>query len=100
MNLTLREIMTKEVMSVKPEMPMLAAAKILTQNKFHGLPVVDSDNKLIGLFTEYDLISSVGDDKSVHLPTLQTVISNLRVFGKDKHEFKKEIKEISNLKVG
>lgn len=88
-----RDIMTKEVVSVRPETPLLDVAKILAEHNFDGVPVVDNDNKLVGLVTEYDLINKTS---AVHLPTLQVVLRNLPEFRKEEAHFQEEI---LNLKV-
>lgn len=90
------DIMTKEVVSVDSEMPLFEAAKILSEHNFDGVPVVDKENKLVGILTEYNLISH---SSSIHLPTLQKILKDINVFGKDKSHFKKEFQDIITLKV-
>ncbi len=90
--LSVRQIMTKNVVCVSPETPLLDVYKLLSERGFNGVPVVDNDKKLIGIITQYNLIS-----QQLHLPTLQTVISNLPVFHKDKKEFDEELGKISKL---
>lgn len=54
---SLQAIMTKEVISASPNTPLMEAGKIMARHKFNGLPIVDSENKLLGIVTEYDIIS-------------------------------------------
>jgi len=91
-----KNIMTKEVISIRPEMPLLDGAKLLIQHDFHGIPVVDNENKLIGLLTEYDLISK---NSFIHLPTLQIVLQKLAVNSQDRSGFEEELKELRMLTV-
>jgi CBS domain-containing protein len=51
-----RDIMTKPVISVRPETSVKEAAATLAGNGFTGLPVVDGDDRLIGIVTEADLV--------------------------------------------
>ncbi|TSC79298.1 MAG: CBS domain-containing protein [Parcubacteria group bacterium Gr01-1014_29] len=95
-DLKVKDIMTKEVVTVSPDMPISEAAKILLEQNFDGVPVVDKDNKLVGILTEYDLVSK---GSALHLPTFQTILQNLQVFRKDKSQFQKEFEDISSLKV-
>ena len=88
-----KDIMSKEVVSVHPDTPLLDVAKVLAEHNFDGVPVVDSDNKLVGIVTEYDLINKTS---AVHLPTLQVVLRNLPQFKKEEAHFQEEI---LNLKV-
>ena len=95
-DLKITDIMTKEVVSVTPEMPLFEAAKILSEHNLDGAPVVNETNKLLGIITEYDLISQ---SSSIHLPTLQKILQDIKVFGKDKSQFKKEFQDVIALKV-
>ena|SRR3989338_1591478 len=94
--ISIKDIMTKKVISVLPDTPIIEAAKKLSKYNFDGMPVVDKNNKLVGILTEYDLVSK---GSSIHLPTFQIILENLKVFKKDRSKFKKEIKEISSLTV-
>jgi len=55
-SLTVKDIMTKEVVSVRPETSVFEAHKIISSNYFNGLPVIDDENRLLGIITEYDLL--------------------------------------------
>lgn len=83
-----KDIMTKEVIVVHVDTPLLDVAKILAEHNFDGVPVTDKDNKLVGLVTEYDLINKTS---AVHLPTLQVVLRNLPQFKKEEQHFQQEI---------
>jgi acetoin utilization protein AcuB len=49
------EIMTRDVVSVEPEVSAQEAASIMVDNRFGALPVVKND-KLVGIITETDLL--------------------------------------------
>jgi CBS domain-containing protein len=53
---TASEIMNTQVVSVHPEDKLETAVKILTENKISGLPVVNADNKVIGIISDRDLL--------------------------------------------
>lgn len=91
-----RDIMSREVVSVKPETPLFEAASVIAKHNFDGVPVIDEKGKLVGILTEYDLISK---GSMVHLPTLQVVLQNLTAFRKDRSQFEKEVKEVASMKV-
>ena len=88
--------MTKEVISVNPETSLTDAARILMEKEFDGLPVIDRNNVLVGILTQYDMISK---GTALHLPTIQVVLENISVFNKDKKQFQKSIREITSLAV-
>ena len=50
------EIMNKNVLSVHFDDKLEDAVKIMTGNKVSGLPVVDKENKIIGVITDRDLL--------------------------------------------
>lgn len=65
-----RDVMSRYVISVKEETPMLEAVKILVENHISGLPVVRDDMTLTGLLSEKDAIvlfyeSEEADNKTV-----------------------------------
>lgn len=52
--LTVKEVITKEVITVTEDTPLEEAARLMADNKIGGLPVM-RDNKLVGIITETDL---------------------------------------------
>ncbi len=50
------EIMHRDVVSVPPDLGVSQAARILLENKYGCLPVVDSENRLLGIVTEADFL--------------------------------------------
>lgn len=61
-----KDIMIKDVIAVFPETTLLKASAIMTKNGYNGLPVVNKDQKVIGIITEYDLLTK---GTAIHLPT-------------------------------
>lgn len=53
------DIMTKKVRTLSPEMPVKDAIGALLVQKISGLPVVDASGKIIGMFTEKDVLRNV-----------------------------------------
>lgn len=95
-NLTVEKIMTQNPATVGPDDSVVYVAKILNQRGFNGLPVVDKENKLVGIITEYDLVSK-GD--AMHLPTLINILGNVDFYKKDKSLIKDDLKKMLTLKV-
>ena len=69
-----RDIMTKNVITVTPDTEITQAAKLLLENHFNGLPVVDESGKLIGIICQDDLIIQ---QKRLPLPSLFTFFDGL-----------------------
>jgi CBS-domain-containing membrane protein len=47
-----KDIMTKDVVSVRRETPIIEAIRLLMGNEITGLPVVEDDMTLVGMLTE------------------------------------------------
>ena len=53
------EIMTKEVLKAKEDMSISDAAKLMDKHDINRLPVVDEEDKLIGIVTRGDIIGAL-----------------------------------------
>ncbi|VAW43293.1 Inosine-5'-monophosphate dehydrogenase [hydrothermal vent metagenome] len=58
-NLTMKELMTPKPITISPDATIGDAARIMLEHRVSGLPVVDSDGKLVGIITESDIFSMV-----------------------------------------
>ena len=61
-----KDIMTPKVVSVSPEASLLEASDLMTKGEYNGLPVVSGSGRVLGIITEYDLLSK---GTRIHLPT-------------------------------
>ena len=50
------DVMSRPVVSVAPAMPVRSAMVLLVENAFGALPVVDEDDRLLGVVSEGDLL--------------------------------------------
>ncbi|HVT26878.1 MAG TPA: CBS domain-containing protein [Lacipirellulaceae bacterium] len=57
----IRDIMSKSVVSIRPEATMVEAVKILTKHHLSGAPVVSSQGELVGFISEPNLMDVVFD---------------------------------------
>ncbi|HKE39566.1 MAG TPA: CBS domain-containing protein [Casimicrobiaceae bacterium] len=55
------DIMTRRVVTVARNTPVVEAASLMIGLKIGGLPVVDSTNKVLGIITETDLLKALVD---------------------------------------
>ena len=53
---TVKEAMSTDVVTVGPDVPVTAAARIMRDAGVSGLPVIDSDGRVVGILTEADLL--------------------------------------------
>ena len=56
MTMQVRDVMTRHVISVPTDETILKAAQLMLQNRISGLPVVDAEDKLVGIVTEGDFL--------------------------------------------
>jgi acetoin utilization protein AcuB len=57
--LKIKDIMAPNPISILPDATLAEAAQLMLDNKFSGLPVVDSNKKVIGIITESDIFRMV-----------------------------------------
>jgi len=71
MVLKAKDIMTKNVISVRKETPIREAVALLAKHNITGIPVVEDDMTLVGILSEKDLLTLVygqegEEDKTVN----------------------------------
>jgi CBS domain-containing protein len=94
--LTAKDIMTRNIIAVTPDTTVERLAKLLSEHKISGMPVLDENGKLVGIVTENDLISR---NKRLHIPTVVTIfdaIIYLERPGKLEEEIKKMVGALVN----
>jgi acetoin utilization protein AcuB len=62
--LTVEKIMTRAVMTVKPGDSILDAAQIMLEHKVSGLPVLDAEEKIVGILTESDIFRMLVEQRT------------------------------------
>ncbi|MCB4791761.1 MAG: CBS domain-containing protein [Elusimicrobia bacterium] len=85
-----KEIMTKDVITVKPDMDVHKLAEMFIDRNISGAPVVDDNGGFLGLVLEDGIIFK---DTKVHLPTFVYFLSGFFTLGEKK--FEDELKKIS-----
>lgn len=93
--ITAKDIMTRDVITVKPETSIEELARILIENRISGAPVVDDKGNLIGIVTENDLISQ---NKRLHIPTVFRLFDALIMLERPK-KIEEEIKRLTATRV-
>ncbi len=71
-NVSLRDVMTKDPVTVDPDSSIQDAAKIMFDKWFRHLPVTTGDGKVVGIISMRDLLTLVsqGMDEPSHIQTL------------------------------
>ncbi|MCL7488811.1 MAG: CBS domain-containing protein [Desulfobulbaceae bacterium] len=94
--LTAQDIMTRDVVTVKKDMSVSELARLLSEKKISGVPVVDDQGNLIGIVTENDLVDQ---KKKVHIPTVMALFDSF-VFLENPDRLEKDLKKMSAATVG
>ena len=55
------DLMTIDVLTVRPETTLKEAARLMVESRISGLPVVDDRGRLVGIVTEADFLSRQAD---------------------------------------
>ena len=55
-----RDVMTRSVVTIKRDADLHEAARILSENRISGMPVVDDNNRVIGVVSEADILILAG----------------------------------------
>jgi CBS-domain-containing membrane protein len=94
--LTAKDIMTKKVITVKPDTSIKELSAILVKNKISGAPVVDASGALVGIVTENDLISQ---NTRLHIPTVVSFL-DAAIYLESSKKFEQEVNRMTATKVG
>ncbi|MEN0110224.1 MAG: CBS domain-containing protein, partial [Planctomycetota bacterium] len=70
---TVKDIMTNQIVTIRPEATIGDAIELLLARRISGLPVVDGGGKLVGILTEFALLALAYD----HDITGQTVAEHM-----------------------
>jgi predicted transcriptional regulator len=62
--LTVEKVMSRKVITVRPDDLLIDAAEWMLEHKISGLPVVDSHGKLVGILTESDIFRMLVKSRS------------------------------------
>jgi CBS domain-containing protein len=92
-----REVMTRDVVTLRPDQSVQEAADVLAGKQIGAAPVVDADGKLVGLLRDEDLIVS---EARLHVPTVISFLGADLVLPSSLHRFEHELKKAAGSSVG
>lgn len=59
------DIMSNEVLTAREGITVEEALKLLINSRITGMPVVDEKGKMIGVMSEFDILSQIADEKNM-----------------------------------
>ncbi|MFA7079176.1 MAG: CBS domain-containing protein [Syntrophomonas sp.] len=84
-----KDIMTKDVLTVRPSEKVEKVARILVENKISGIPVVDEQNHVVGIITEKDLMIKASE---LRVPFYLTLFDSI-IFLENPIRFNNDLKK-------
>ena len=93
--ITVKDIMTTDLITVSPDTDVARVAQILLDNHINGAPVVDHDDRVVGIICQSDLIAQ---QKKLPIPTFFTFLESVIQVTSMK-EIDKQVSKIAALTV-
>jgi CBS domain-containing protein len=93
--LKVKDIMTKELITVSPDTEIVRATKLLLENRINGIPVTDETGKLVGILCQSDLIAQ---QKKLPIPSFFTFLDGLITLSSMK-QIEKQVQKIAAITV-
>ncbi|MDI9480096.1 MAG: CBS domain-containing protein [Syntrophomonadaceae bacterium] len=90
-----KDIMTREVVTVKAHDRVDEVARLLVDHKISGIPVIDEDRHVIGIVTEKDLIVKASE---LRVPFYVTLFDSI-IFLENPIRFKNDLKKYTAVNV-
>jgi magnesium transporter len=87
----LKRIMTTDIISVRADMDQEEVARQVASYNLLAIPVVDEENKLVGVITVDDVIDVIKDEATEDVYRLAGVSSDDRVFTKPSESLRKRL---------
>lgn len=58
-NLFVGELMSRDVVTARPEQPIIELAKLFSDGGLHHIPVIDADHRVVGVLTQSDFVAAL-----------------------------------------
>jgi CBS domain-containing protein len=83
------QVMTTEVVTLRPEQTIEEAVAILGDHEISGAPVTDDEGRLVGLLDDTDLLLS---EARLHAPTTVEILGAYIQLPGERHRFETELR--------
>lgn len=95
--ITIADVMTSDPRCVKADVAVEEVIAIFSKTNFAGLPVVDDAGILVGIITQYDLVTK---GSGIHIPTLVKTMEQVKMINPERLILEETLAPIKKLKVG
>jgi len=90
-----KDVMEKEVLTVNETDNIEKVVTILLNNKISGVPVINEENKVVGILTEGDLLKK---EKEPHVPSYIEVLGSI-LYVEGVRKYEDDLKKLISTKV-
>lgn len=90
------DIMQKKVITISEDASVQDLAELLAEKKISGVPVIDQQNRVVGIVTEGDLVSL---DADIHFPHYIQFLDSV-IFVESVKKFDERIRKAAAARVG
>jgi CBS domain-containing protein len=90
------DVMSRDVITVTPETTLRELAKILSEKRINGVPVVDDRGSVLGVVSESDLVNQ---NRPLHIPTVFVILDSVIPL-ENPWRLQKEFKRLTATTVG
>ena len=74
--ITVRDFMTRDLITFKPEQTVEEVIQTLISQKISGGPVVNNNNELVGIISEGDCLKQISESRYYNMPMEQHTVEN------------------------
>lgn len=78
-----RDVMTKEVITIGPEVTLAEAIKVLIEHKISGMPVVNASGEMVGIISEKDILNFAFSGNLQNTKVKEVMVKNVISFPPD-----------------
>jgi CBS domain-containing protein len=90
-----KDIMTSEVVTVTKDTTVTEVARLLTEHKVSGLPVIDQEGRVVGMVSEGDLIHQ---DTKLHTPAFLEILGGV-IYLENPQRLGQDLRKMTAVKV-
>ncbi|HDY69879.1 MAG TPA: CBS domain-containing protein [Actinobacteria bacterium] len=94
--MTAADIMQTDVVTIKQDASVQELAELLAEKKISGVPVVDEDNRMVGIVSEGDLVAL---DADIHFPHYIQFLDSV-IFLESMKKFDERLRKAAAAEVG
>jgi len=78
-----KDVMTKEVITIDPEVGLAETISRLVNNKISGMPVCDKEGKVVGMISEKDILNFIFSGNINHTKVKEAMSTHIISFPPD-----------------